>query len=151
MSFLRKHRYALVAAAFALAAGGCGGTTGSGAGETSAASIVPASAPAFVAVDTDMDSAQWHALDRLANAFPDKGLLLDRLRGELRKNGLDWRKDVQPGLGPEIDLAVLDFSPAANIVGLLKPGDRDAFERLVQKSNANDPSSKLYARTIDGW
>src|SRR5205085_6640430 len=80
------HPLALAACALALAAGGCGGTSATGTGATSAASIVPATAPAFIAVDTDLKSAQWQAVDRLASAFPDKAVALERIRAELRKN-----------------------------------------------------------------
>jgi hypothetical protein len=153
MSFLRRHRYALVAAAVALAAGGCGGTTDTGAGDSSAASIVPARAMAFVAVDTDMSSAQWQAVERLANMFPDKDLALERLRAEWRKNGIDWDGDVRPALGSEVDIAVLDFAKGPNVVGLVKPGDDDAFARIVKKVNAKaaTPSDRIYTREVEGW
>src|SRR5215204_3003767 len=53
---------------------GCGGPTSSvGAG---GADIVPADAPAFVTIDTDLDSSQWQTIDQLASRFPDKDKLI---------------------------------------------------------------------------
>ena len=67
-----------VMAATALLAAGCGGTTaqlGSG-----ASSIVPASAPAYIAIDADPDSHQWQTIDQLASKFPDKQKAVDSIK-----------------------------------------------------------------------
>ena len=54
--------------ALALALSGCGakdrGATASG------AEIVPANAPAFVSIDSDLSSDQWQQVDELLRKFP---------------------------------------------------------------------------------
>lgn len=152
---MRGSRRVLPVLAAAVLLTGCGGTTdtGVGAGDTSAAGLVPASAPVFVAVDTDLQSSQLEALDRLTDAFPDKELALDRLRAMLSEKKLDWQQDLAPALGKEVDFAVLDFGESPDIVGLVKPDDRAAFERVLRTANAeaSTPSDRLYAREVEGW
>ena len=58
---------ALFLVVFALAA--CGGSTGSGA-SGGAASILPSTTAAFVAVDTHLSASQWPAIDALLQRFP---------------------------------------------------------------------------------
>ena len=67
-------RLACLLGLLALGLAGCGGTTNpsSGAGD-----IVPASVPLFVALDTDLSSSQWQAVDELASKFPDKQKAVD--------------------------------------------------------------------------
>ena len=71
-----------VLAAAAVLAAGCGGTTAqTGAG---ASSIVPASAPAFVAVDADPSSQQWQTIDALASKFPDKQKAVESIKEDVQ-------------------------------------------------------------------
>src|SRR5918911_343151 len=92
-------------AALALAAAGCGGTTGTGSGLGSGAAATPASAPAFVAIDSDLSSDQWRQVDKLLDKFPGKGKLLQNIRESLRKEagGIDYEQDVKGAVGDEID------------------------------------------------
>lgn len=139
-------------AVMALLAAGCGGTTahvGSG-----ASSIVPASAPAFVAINSNASSQQWQTIDSLASKFPDKQQAVDSIKQDLSKEGVDWAKDVEPALGDELDLVWLDFeNDGKNVVGLTQPKDRAKFKALVAKSNAaaKDPSEKAVYGTYKGW
>ncbi len=142
-----------VLAATALLAAGCGGTTaqiGSG-----ASSIIPASAPAFIAFDTDPDSEQWQTMNALADKFPDKEKGLRELKKELRKDpGVEWEKDVKPALGTELDFVWLDFEDdGMNFVGLMQPNDEAKFKQLVAKMNASepDPSEKVVYEKFRGW
>jgi hypothetical protein len=130
--------------------GGCGSTTAAPAGGSS---IVPASVPAYIAIDSDPGSPQWQTVDDLASRFPDKQKGVDEIRSSLRNDaGLDFEKDVKPALGPEIDVVWLDFAAGgADVVALMQPADQGAFERLVAKGNAKDPSSKLLYESVDGW
>ncbi len=133
----------------ALLGSGCGGTETAGSG---AAGIVPAGVPAFVAVDADPDSSQWKTVDELASKFPDKQKAIDSIKKDMRDDGLDWERDVKPALGSEIDIVWLDFANGGeNIVGLMKPDDEGAFERAIKKSNAKDPTDKLFYETFHGW
>jgi hypothetical protein len=137
---------ALAVAALALA--GCGAedkaATGGG------AEIVPASAPVFVSVDSDLSSSQWQALDDLLRKFPARPQLLSWLRSTLREEGLDYERDVQPALGQEIDLVWLDLAEGGdNVVGLTQPRDEEAFRRLVAKADASGDDVVL--REFRGW
>src|SRR5919108_4002624 len=84
-------RLAGLLAVLALVLAGCGGTT-SDIG-TGASDLVPGSAAAFIAVDTDPESSQWQTVDALANKFPDKQKGIDALKREMRKDKVDWDKD----------------------------------------------------------
>jgi hypothetical protein len=141
----------VLAAAAALAAG-CGGTTA----QTSAgaSSIVPASAPAFIAIDSNPDSSQWQTINRLAGKFPDKQKAVDSIKQDMSKDGVDWAKDVKPALGDEFDVVWLDFeNDGMNVVGLTQPKDQAKFKALVAKANAaaKDSSDKAFYDTFKGW
>jgi hypothetical protein len=141
-----------VLAAIALLAAGCGGTTahvGSG-----ASSIVPASAPAFIAIDSNPSSAQWQTIDSLASKFPDKQKAVDSIKQDLSKDGVDWAKDVKPVLGDEFDLVWLDFQRnGQNFVGLMQPKDEGKFKQFIEKENKSesDPSNRAVYEKFRGW
>jgi uncharacterized protein DUF3352 len=145
-------RLAGVLAVTALLVAGCGGTTaqpGSG-----ASSIVPASAPAFIAIDSNAASSQWRTIDELASNFPDKQKAVDSIKQDLTKNGVDWAKDVEPALGDELDLVWLDLADhGQNVVGLTRPKSQAKFEALVDKANkaATKPGDKVFYDTFKGW
>jgi hypothetical protein len=146
-------RLAGVLAVLALVAAGCGGTTAQIG--TGASDLVPASAPAFIALDTDPGSEQWQTVDKLADKFPDKQKGIASIKRELRKDpGVEWEKDIKPALGPEIDFAWLDFEHNGdNFVILTQPHDVAAFKRLVAKANASadKPSDRVTYDTFRGW
>jgi hypothetical protein len=141
-----------VLAATALLAAGCGGTTEQiGVG---ASSIVPASAPAFIAIDSDPSSSQWQTINALAGKFPDKQKGVDSIKRDMRKDGVDWERDVKPSLGPEIDFVWLDFeNDGENFVALTKPKDKAKFRHWVAKANASEqnPADKIVYDTFRGW
>jgi hypothetical protein len=141
-------RLGLLLAAFALLLAGCGGTTAPGSG---GADFVPASVPLFVAINTDLDSSQWDAVNELADKFPDKQKAIDSIKQQLTKKGLDWEEDLKPALGPELDLVMLDFNHPDEIVALTQPKNQGAFEGAVRKGNAADPSNKVVYRQFHGW
>lgn len=136
----------------ALLAAGCGGTTattGSG-----ASTIVPASAPAFVAIDSNPQSPQWRTIAELASKFPDRQKGVDALRHGLAKGGVDWQKDVEPALGRELDFVWLDFANhGRDVVGLTQPRSRAKFAALVAKANkaAKKPADRVFSDTFKGW
>jgi uncharacterized protein DUF3352 len=129
-----------IAAIAAFAAAGCGGTVGAGAG---GADIVPASAPAFLAFNTDIDSSQWQTVDDLSRRFPDREKALQTFHRALESEGLSWRRDVKPAIGPEVDLVWLDFAhDGDDFVVLMQPDDDKKFERLISKeASASDSST----------
>jgi hypothetical protein len=137
----------------ALVAAGCGGTTADIG--SSASDLIPASAPAFIAVDTDPSSDQWQTVMKLADKFPDKQKGINRIKTELRKDpGVEWEKDVKPALGPEFDVAWLDFEHnGENFVMLTQPKDESAFRKLVDKANKSEdnPADRMTYDTFQGW
>jgi hypothetical protein len=148
----KMRRLTGVLAAAAVLAAGCGGTTAqTGAG---ASSIVPASAPAFIAIDSNPDSSQWQTINRLAGKFPDKQKAVDSIKQDMSKEGVDWAKDVKPALGDEFDLVWFDFeNDGMNVVGLTQPKDRAKFKALIAKANAaaKDSSDKAFYDTFKDW
>jgi hypothetical protein len=142
-------------AALALLAGGCGGGTssnGSASGSEAGATVVPASAVAYVSVNSDLGSDQWKQVDALSKKFPGRAKALAKFQKELAKQNLDFQKDVKPALGPEIDLAWLDFADGGkNVVFLTQPKDDAKFDALVAKANASDPSNKIYTEKVGDW
>src|SRR5207248_3205521 len=125
-------------AVLAFVGAGCGGGSKSGGtGSSGAASIVPASAPVYISIDTSLNSDQWKSLDSLLDKFPGKAKLLTQLRQSFESDSkVSWKDDVKPALGPEVDVAVLDLESGSDVVGLLQPKDEDAFNRVVKKVNA---------------
>ena len=131
-----------VMAAMALLAAGCGGTTAQVA--SGASSIVPASAPAFVAIDADPSSAQWRTIDELASKFPDKQKAVDAFEQDLGKQDVSWEQDIKPALQGEIDFVWLDFKGnGRNFVMLMQPKNETKFKQLVAKASDKPVYSKF--------
>src|SRR5687768_16207739 len=116
----------LVIAFLALFAAGCGGEEQAASG---AAEIAPATASAFVSIDSNVDSDQWQEVEALLRKFPDGGQLVGLVRSSFEEDSkLDWERDVEPALGDELALVWLDFEAGGmNVVGLTQPKDEDKF------------------------
>lgn len=147
---MRAAAAAVALAILTLVAAGCGTSaagvaTGSTAGGD-AASLVPADASAFVAVDTNLSSTQWQNVDSLTQSFPARTKLLDRLNTELQKHGVSLKNDVEPALGDEVDVAALGKS---DVVAFTKPKDTAKLENLVSKLST--AKEKYTVQQIDGW
>jgi len=143
---------AAVAAAIVLTAAGCGGAgaPGSGADLGGGASVVPANTVAFVALDTDVSSGQWQAVDQLLQKFPAHDQLLTQLQKSFeQKTSLSWNNDVKPALGNELDLAVLPGA-TPQLVVLTRPADQAKFGLLVAKLEGSSNGGGFY-RQIGGW
>ncbi len=147
---------AAVAAATVLTAAGCGGAGGApGSGGLGAgASVVPANTVAFVALDTDVSSGQWQAVDQLLQKFPGSDQLLSQLQQSFeQKTNLSWNDDVKPALGSELDVAVLPAASAGakpQLVVLTQPADAAKFGALLQKLQGK-AGNDLVSRQIGGW
>jgi len=135
----------LLLAAACLLAAGCGSASSQGDG---AASIVPASVVGYVAIDSNPNSSEWQLADDLAGRFPAKQNAVASLEGGFRSaTGLDFQHDVEPALGPEIDVVWLDLDNGGrDVVALTQPADRAAFERVVKAANGD-----LATDSVDGW
>ena len=139
----------LAAAALAVAAAGCGETGAAG----SADSVVPASALAYVSVDSSFEGDQWRAVSGLLEEVPDgEGLLEDLLEKATAEAGLEGDPDLRNALGPEVALVVLEVptDPEADppVVILTKPDDEDAFAQLFE-GDADEPTGDLDRVTAD--
>ncbi len=143
---------AVVAVCAGLITAGCGGASASSQTVTGdGASITPASAIAFAAVDTDLNSSQWTALKALLDKFPGKAQALTALRQDFEKssNGVTWEQ-VKSALGSEVDVAVLPGTTTPSVVGMTKPSDASAFDALVKKATASSTST-LHVADYKGW
>jgi hypothetical protein len=127
----------------ALFTAGCGEEAASRPG---GASVAPASAPLFISIDTDSSSEQWKQAGALLDKFPGGDKLIASALGELSKEGIDFKADVEPALGPETDVVGLDLSGEGEFVGLTQPDDKQKFEDLMAKGD-----EQVFTREIDGW
>ena len=138
--------------AVGLLVAGCGG--GPAASSESGASLVRSDALAYVSVDTDLGSAQWKQLDDLSHRFPGRELAVSKLEQALAKNGVDYEGDVEPALGPEVDVAVVSAGTkdTTKVVGLTQPQDPAKLVELVAKLNATSSNKHVVYRELDnGW
>lgn len=147
----------LAALSLVLAACGSGGGNSafSGGSTPSGAALVRTGLFAFVSIDSDTGSGQWQQLDDLAHKFPGRDKAIAQFKGELTKDGVDYDSDVNPALGPELDLAVVSggTEESTRVVGLTKPDDPAKFKALVTKLNKSDSGghTAVYREVGDGW
>ena len=134
---------AALAAAFFLAAGGCGGGDEGDLG--SGADVAPASAALFISMDTDFEGGQWRTAERLLEKFPGGREAAQEILREIEEDDVDFERDVKPALGPETDVVVLDLEGEAAVL-LTQPPDEAKFRELVRKGD--EPS---VLEEIDGW
>ena len=117
------------------------------------AEVAPASTVAFVALDTNMNSTQWQALDGFLAKFPGYDTLVSNLQQGLeQKTGLSWTNDVKPALGPEVDVALLPTASTGkpDAVLLTQPSDPAKLAALLQKlSTSGRPA--LESAQVGGW
>jgi hypothetical protein len=144
---------AVIAAAAVFAAVGFGSGTKAAPVLGGGAEVAPADTAAFVALDTNMDSAQWQTLGGLFEKFPGYEKLLGKLqRGFEQKTGLSWTNDVKPALGPEVDVAVLPTASGGkpDAVLLTQPHDQAKLDALLQKLSSSGGSAPVSAQ-VSGW
>jgi hypothetical protein len=136
---------ALLLAAFGLAVAGCGGAAeATGGGVPASASLAPADALAYATVTTDESSGQWSQAADLLDRFPGANDDLQKqIATALEAEGVTWKDDVAPALGPEVVLVVT--SDRKTIV-LTQPDDEDKLAALVAKSDET-----VVSATVDGW
>ena len=117
--------------AVAVAAAGCGG--GGAKNLPQGASVAPASAPAFMSIDTRFSSAQWKSATRLALRFPAARSLLDTLN------------TFKSAVGHEVDVVWLDFRDGgADNVILTKPRSKKKLKAFLHSQG------DLFAQTAVG-
>jgi hypothetical protein len=125
---------------------GCGGKSksSSSGGSSSAvgAELAPASATAFISVNTDSSGAQWKQLKTLLASVPALQTSLDK---SISKSGITLT-DVEQALGPVTDVVVQGTGTTQTAVMLTAPEDTAKLKSLLAKS-----SSKQVTTTIEGW
>ena len=133
------------AAGLVLVASACGG--GGGGALPGGADAAPASASAFIAINTDFSSEQWRRATALFAKFSGSSDLLKRVERALRKENVDFERDVKPAVGPEVDVVFLDFANGGNdVVGMTQPKDKAKFEALLKKG-----TTPGFATEVQGW
>ena len=145
------------AAVFTAVGFGSGGSAvtalGAGAALGGGAEVAPASTVAFVALDTNMSSAQRQALDGLLAKFPGYDTLVGNLQQGLeQKTGLSWTNDVKPALGPEVDVVLLPTASGGkpDAVLLTQPSDPAKLAALLQKLSTSGGPAPVSAQ-VGGW
>jgi hypothetical protein len=109
--------------------------------ETSAsAEVAPKDAAVWVSLDTDTSSAQWAQLTALLERIPGAEQAFSSL---LADEGLDWKRDVLPALGPEVVVTVP--GGASEAVVLTQPEDEARLAAFVAKSG------EAATAEVDGW
>src|SRR6266850_2203665 len=100
-----------------------------------AAILVVSACGSAGAVDSNLSSGQWNAVDGLLKKFPSSDRLLAKLRQQFEARSKVSVDDVKAAVGDELDVVVL---PGAKkrYVGLTQPRDQAKFDVLVKKLNA---------------
>ncbi len=129
---------ALAASVLVLAA--CGSGAGEGA-PSAGADLVPGTAALAAFVNTDFESDQWQAADALIERFPGGHGGFGAVFGTQEE--FDFEQDIEPALGPESVIALLD-GKAENVVVLTQPDDPAKLEALVQEDG-------VVRELSDGW
>jgi hypothetical protein len=124
-------------------AAGCGSSSSSG---PAGAEVAPASAQLFLSVATDFDSEEWRQAEEMLENFPDSDKAVGIFLRELGIENADLREDLEPALGPETDLVVLDFAGDGAAVGLTQPEDQAKLEQVLAELD-----EELVTREIGGW
>lgn len=137
---------AAAAVAVGLVAAGWSSSASGSATLGAAASIAPANAVAFVALDSDLSSGQWNAVNGLLDKFPGYDTVLANLsKSFTQRTKLSWADDVKPALGSELDLIALP-GKKPQLVGLTQGGDQQKLDALLRKVDQG-----IVSEQIDGW
>ena len=106
----------------------CGG--GGKSKTTSAASIVPKNAIAFVSIALSPSSSQKSDVQDIVSKFPtpEAKKTFDELKDQLltqavKGGGLDYQNEVKPWLGSEVGVAVLPDTPQPSVAVLIESND----------------------------
>jgi hypothetical protein len=100
-------RLLAVAAALAVALGGCGGgdkKASTPLGE--ALSYLPKDAPAVAVIESDPDSGQWKQVSALIEKFTIASQIRQQGKDRLARGPLDFDRDLRPQLGNEVVVGV---------------------------------------------
>jgi len=135
-----------VLAALAILGTGCG--SGSSANKTAtgdAASIVPADALGYLAVNTEFGAGPLKSAQAILNKFPFKPKALNSIKTSLLKQGIN-ADALALSIGPETDIAILNVDGVTNAVAFTRPRDEKTFDAQLEAGR-----SKAVHEKIDGW
>jgi hypothetical protein len=129
---------AALALGLLLVATGCGSSTaatGASSSGTDAASLVPASALAYVSADANLDSQSWQVVTDVIGPIG---------------SDLNYKADIQPALGERVNLAVLGVDNGKpDAVAIVKSTDVTKLQALARKF---DQGTEHYTvENIGGW
>jgi len=136
---------ALLVTTVALVAAACGGSAEKTSGTAAAsgvASAAPASAALFLELNADLGSAQWQAVQGLADDIrAGKGLFKDLF--DQAAKGADWAA-VDAAFGPVLAIVALEDGETA--VVLTQPDDVEKLKSLL-----GEKGTPAAAREVGGW
>lgn len=133
----------VLVAALGLVTSGCAGAEQAAGTVPDSASLAPADAVAYATVVTDESSDQWQQAESLIDRIPGARDQLSSLTAKLGEEGLTWKDDVAPALGPEVVVVV---TKDLKTVALTQPDDESRLGSLLAKSD--DPPAHA---TVEGW
>jgi hypothetical protein len=149
-----------VSCAAALAVSGCGGGGEAASPLDEGLGYLPPDASFAVAIDTDLDGAQYRELNRIAGDLGLEGQVEGALRQLLEAgDDVDFERDVKPVLGNPFVVgapsarSVTDGQDESEFVGAIQARDEEALQRLVDKSRpreAGERSGATLYRDSDG-
>ena len=106
------------------------------------------------AFETDVDGKQAQSVKRLLDEFPFGSQLESRFDDELKREKLDFERDVKPVLGNEFVVgstdakSFVDGEEDDDFVGAVQAADQDKLDALIEKSKAKESGehggAKLY-------
>ncbi len=148
----RRKSGALAAAlaAASLAVVGCGGGSAStGAGASDVAGFIPAGAPVYFELSTDLGGTQWTQTVALAKRFPGYEKFVTSVTDELGNEKLDFAGQIKPLLGSAAGIGVLAIKglgkddPDPAVVGAIDLADGKDAEVLALIQSGKDPAKKV--------
>jgi len=107
---------ALLVAALAIFATGCGGDTANADATGAPAEVakyIPATSPLYIELDTNIDDVQWKNALVLAERFPAYADLEQEFQKELTEANLDFDTDIRPLLGGRAAIAATEVDVKA--------------------------------------
>ena len=137
----------LLAALVALGvlASGCGGAQTSTEIPESA-SLAPVDAVVYATIVTDDDSSQWQKAASVLERIPGtRDGLADAIESALAEDGLDWKRDVAPALGPEVVIVV---TAQRRPIVLLEPESETKLEALLDASDEAVVRGEIDGRAV---
>ena len=136
-----RRALAILLPALVLLVAGCGGGDDSGSALSDSLAYLPKDTPVAVAIDTDVQGDQYHALGKLVDRFPFgdqiKGAVVQRL--EQSSGGLSFSDDIRPVLGNPVVVGAASAQAitgeSSDFVVAGKAEDTGALDDLIDKLN----------------